>query len=442
MKWILNAAYLFLLTLLSPVILYRSVRHGRYRRGWREKLLGALPQVPADRPLIWFHAVSVGEVLQLEKLVESFTSEASDRWQILVTTSTDTGFDLAQQRFPQATVSWFPLDFSWAIRRALKRVQPCALVLVELELWPNLLASCAEHGVTTTIVNARMSDRSFRGYSRLSALLRPTFQRIDLVTAQTQEYAVRLRALGLRPERVHVTGSIKFDGVTTNRSNTNTQRLRQLFQIADEDLVLVAGSTQDPEELVAFDCYQELRSEFPRLRLIVVPRHRERFDSVAQQLQQQGAELIRRSQLTASSTVATDAVILLDTIGELSACWGLADIALVGGSFGTRGGQNMLEPAAYGAAVLYGPNTSNFRDIVHLLQQNNAAITIPSLDELTSTIRSLLQNQNARTKLGEAARRVVEGQQGALQQTVELLLESLPAEAQNAPATTGPRSAA
>lgn len=442
MKWILNAAYLFVLTLLSPVILYRSVRHGRYRRGWREKLLGALPQVPADRPLIWFHAVSVGEVLQLEKLVESFTSEASDRWQILVTTSTDTGFDLAQQRFPQATVSWFPLDFSWAIRRALKRVQPCALVLVELELWPNLLASCAEHGVTTTIVNARMSDRSFRGYSRLSALLRPTFQRIDLVTAQTQEYAVRLRALGVRPERVHVTGSIKFDGVTTNRSNTNTQRLRQLFQIADEDLVLVAGSTQDPEELVAFDCYQELRSEFPRLRLIVVPRHRERFDSVAQQLQQQGAELIRRSQLTASSTVPTDAVILLDTIGELSACWGLADIALVGGSFGTRGGQNMLEPAAYGAAVLYGPNTSNFRDIVHLLQQNNAAITIPSLDELTSTIRSLLQNQNARTKLGEAARRVVEGQQGALQQTVELLLESLPAEAQNAPATTGPRSAA
>ncbi|GAB5440466.1 MAG: 3-deoxy-D-manno-octulosonic acid transferase [Fuerstiella sp.] len=442
MKWILNAAYLFVLTLLSPVILYRSVRHGRYRRGWRQKLVGSLPQMAADRPLIWFHAVSVGEVLQLEKLVERFTSEASDRWQILVTTSTDTGFDLAQQRFPQATVSWFPLDFSWAILRALKQVQPSALVLVELELWPNLLASCSESDVTTSIVNARMSDRSFRGYSRLSALLRPTFQRIDLVTAQTQEYADRLRALGVRPERVHVTGSIKFDGVTTNRRNANTNRLRQLFQIAEDDLVLVAGSTQDPEELVAFECYQELRSEFPRLRLIVVPRHRERFDPVAQQLRQQGAELIRRSELTVTATVSSDAVILLDTIGELSACWGLADIALVGGSFGTRGGQNMLEPAAYGAAVLYGPNTSNFRDIVHLLQQNNAAITVPSLDELNPIIRTLLQNQNTRTMLGEAARRVVEGQQGALQQTVELLLESLPAEAQKAPATTGSRSAA
>jgi 3-deoxy-D-manno-octulosonic-acid transferase len=276
----------------------------------------------------------------------------------------------------------------------------------------------------------------------LSALLRPTFQRIDLVTAQTQEYADCLRALGVRPERVHVTGSIKFDGVTTDRSNHETHQLRQLFRIADDDLVLVAGSTQDPEELAALECYQELRSEFPRLRLIVVPRHRERFDAVAQQLQQQAAELIRRSQLTASSTVGSDAVILLDTIGELSACWGLADIALVGGSFGTRGGQNMLEPAAYGAAVLYGPNTSNFRDIVHLLQQNNAAITVPSLDELTSTVRSLLQNQNARTELGEAARLVVESQQGALQQTVELLLEALPAQALETSATNGPRSAA
>lgn len=442
MKWILNAAYLFVLTLLSPVILYRSVRHGRYRRGWRQKLLGTLPQMPADRPVIWFHAVSVGEVLQLEKLVERFSFVASDCWQILVTTSTDTGFDLAQQRFPQATVSWFPLDFSWAIRRALRRVHPSALVLVELELWPNLLASCSESGVTTSIVNARMSDRSFRGYSRVSALLRSTFQRIDLVTAQTQEYADRLQALGVRPERVHVTGSIKFDGVTTDRKNTNTQRLRQLFQIAEDDLVLVAGSTQDPEELAAFESYQELRSEFPRLRLIVVPRHRERFDAVAQLLQQQGTELIRRSELTASSAVPSDAVILLDTIGELSSCWGLADIALVGGSFGTRGGQNMLEPAAYGAAVLYGPNTSNFRDIVHLLQQNNAAITVPSLDELNPIIRTLLQNQNTRTMFGEAARQVVEGQHGALQQTVELLLRSLPAQAQSAAAATGPRSAA
>lgn len=421
MKWVLNVIYATLLLILSPVVIWRNLRHGRYRRGWQEKLLGMLPTTPADCRVVWFHAVSVGEVLQLQKVIEAFRHDTGGRFHIVVTTSTDTGYELATERFTGCTATWFPLDFSWAVSTALKRIRPEMVVLMELELWPNFLKTCEEKNVTTALVNARMSDRSFTGYSRFKRLITPVFRQFSVVGTQTSEYADRLKKLGCPEEAVRVTGSVKFDGVLTDRSNEQTQQLRRLFSISSDDLTFIAGSTQDPEEETALKVWQALQKSHPELRLILVPRHRERFDAVAQMVTNSGLDLCRRSQLHPDDVAPRNAVILLDTIGELTACWGLADIAFVGGSFGSRGGQNMLEPAAFGAAVMFGPNTWNFRDIVSRLKEADAAIQLTSTDDMLPAVDRLLQDPETRLAYGSAAGKVVLSQQGAVTETVRLL---------------------
>ncbi len=425
MKWVLNCVYAFLLLVLSPVILWRSYRHGRYRKGWREKLLGSLPISSGSNPVVWFHAVSVGEVVQLQNIVDAFRAKTSDAFQIVVTSSTDTGFELATSRFPDCRVSWFPLDFSWAVSNAIRRVKPAMVVLVELELWPNFLRECDHAGVRTALVNARLSERSFRGYSRVKPIMAPLLARFHVVAAQTEEYASRLRRLGALAATTQVTGSIKFDGATANDENAATSEFRRLFAVSDDDVVLIAGSTQHPEEQMALDAWMELRKERANLRLILVPRHKERFDDVAAVVRASRCRLYRRSESGQGNTAPVDAVILLDTIGELSACWGLADIAFVGGSFGPRGGQNMLEPAAHGAAVLFGPNTWNFKDIVEQLRHAEAAVQLQTKDEFLPTINRLLSDAEARERLGQNARRTIIAQQGAVKKTTRLLHDAM-----------------
>lgn len=426
MHWVLNAVYALLLTALSPLIAWRMLRHGRYRRGIPQKLLGLLQPPKDSRPVVWFHAVSVGEIVQLQKIVLEFRCASADRFAILVTTSTDTAWQLAQQRFPDCTVEWFPLDFSWAVSTALDRMRPVQVVLVELELWPGFMAACRSRRIPVAVVNARLSERSFRRYLKVRSLLRPMFAGIRLIAAQSPAIATRLQTLGAQENAIHVTGSVKFDGIECRPDHPGLTTLRHAFQISQATPVLVAGSTQEPEEQLLLDAWQQLQTEFPELTLVVVPRHRERFDAVAQLVQQSGCALIRRSD-TATSTATTDnrgrpAVRLLDTIGELSACWGLADIAFVGGSFGNRGGQNMIEPAAWGAAVLFGPHTWNFRDVVQVFLEAEACLQLSDPAQLLPTLRQLLQDTAARQRLGALARQTVQKQQGAVSVTIQLLL--------------------
>ena len=423
MRWLLNIVYLLLLTSLSPFIVWRVARHGRYRRGIAEKFFGRLPSSDDGREAVWFHAVSVGEVIQLQKVVDEFRRESANRFRIVVSTSTDTGFELAVKRFPECQVTWFPLDFSWAVQNAVRSIQPRMVVLMELELWPNFLAECQQQNIPVSVVNARMSERSHRGYSRIRRLMTPLFGRLALVAAQSQSNADRLQSLGAATDQLHVTGSIKFDGVATDRGNPATDRLRQLFSLSAAETVFMAGSTQEPEEQIAIQAWLECRREYPSLRLILVPRHRERFDSVAKLVRDAGVELVRRSTLESLADRPSGAVILLDTIGELSACWGLADIAFVGGSFGNRGGQNMIEPAAFGAAVLFGPNTRNFRDVVQAFKEADACIQLQEPEELSPTLARLLSDQAARVSLGSAAQNTVMTQAGATARTATLLAE-------------------
>lgn len=434
MSWIYNIAYSFALLLLSPLIAYRAIRHGRYRRGWREKLLGQLPTSSSNpKPTVWFHAVSVGEVLQLPKLIAEFQATTGQQFQPLITTSTDTGYDLAVQRFPNAAVSWFPLDFTWAVRTALHRIQPAAVVLVELELWPNFLKTCQQSQIPTAVVNARISERSFAGYSRLPRIFGPVFRSLNLAVAQTETYAERLIALGCPQDSVVVSGNMKFDGVLTDRANPKTRDLKQMLGLNADEIVFLAGSTQATEEAIALNAWDAARKHFPNLRMILVPRHKERFQEVAHLVRERSYPLVQRSTLNQHADLLSDSpeyqpVILIDTIGELSAAWGLADIAFVGGSFGNRGGQNMLEPAAFGAAVTFGPNTKNFRDIVTRLLEDDAAIQLQTPEQLTETLLHLLNDSDRSQQLGHNATECVKQQQGAIQITVERLCRLLDVE--------------
>lgn len=419
LAWFLNVAYLLLIAVASPILLWRMIRHGKYRDGFAQKVLGRLPETQGEVPVIWLHAVSVGEVLQLETIVHSLAA-THRRGKILITTTTSTGLEVARRRFPQHESCYFPLDFSWAVSNAIRRVRPSVVVLVELELWPNFILH-ASRFAKVAIINGRLSDRSFRGYRRIRQLVGPVFSRLTAVGAQTAEYADRMLELGAKTATV--TGSIKFDRIQTNRDNLATRQLRELFQIAPDELIFVAGSTQHPEEELAVRAWQELRDEFPRTRLIVVPRHKERFEEVVTTLAATGTPVVRRSDLRAESPgiVLKEAIVVLDTLGELSDCWGLADVAFVGGSFGNRGGQNMIEPAAFGAAVLVGPNTVNFRDVMARFVAQEAVVVVEKQPELVPQLRRLLGDPALRARLGQAAQKTVLEGTGASEKTLRLI---------------------
>ncbi|WP_166830098.1 3-deoxy-D-manno-octulosonic acid transferase [Thalassoroseus pseudoceratinae] len=430
MGWLLNGVYLMLAVCISPVILWKRFRTGKYRDGWGQKLLGKLPERETNGPCVWFHAVSVGEVLQLRTVLRELLNQRPDL-EIVVSTTTSTGHAVAKEQFPDHTVCYFPLDFTWAVKHAFRRIRPTAIVLVELELWPNFIRIASKMNIPLALINGRISERSFRGYSRIRPLMRNLLRRFDLLAAQDPTYAERLIELGAPREVVHVTGSVKFDGINTQRDNSATQSIQESLGLKTDETVLLAGSTQSPEEEVAIRIWLALRDEFPKLRLVLVPRHQERFEEVAELVGRFNLPLVRRSVVRDSSHSAppqADAtpVVLVDTLGELAACWGFADMAFVGGSLSVgRGGQNMIEPAAYGVAVVVGPDTKNFRSVVEMLQTGNAIRVAADAEELQTTFLDWLRNPEDAREIGQRAQALVLTQQGATSRTCELLLPLL-----------------
>lgn len=417
MPYVLNLAYLLLLLALAPWLLYKSLTTGKYRRGVWSKLTGTSFLRVDDAPCIWFHGVSLGEVHLLGPVVAAFRRR-NPGWNCVLSTTTDTGFAEACKRFPDLPVFYWPLDFTWAVRRALRRVRPSVVVVAECELWPNFLSLAKRLGVRVAIINGRMSPRSRRRFEKFRWLVRGLFTRLDVCAVQTEEHAAAFRYLGA--DNVVVTGSVKYDGANTNRDNKRTVEFRRLLAIDQKDLLWVAGSTQAPEEQIVLEIFRNAHKTHPNLRLIVVPRHPERFEEVAALLTEAGISFLRRSRMQGSAE--RHAVILVDTIGELGAVWGLADVAFVGGSLdGQRGGQNMIEPAAYGAAVLFGPHTWNFKDTVARLLEHGGAIQVADAGQLERETCRLLADAKARNQLGDHARRFVLSQQGATEKTLDVL---------------------
>jgi 3-deoxy-D-manno-octulosonic-acid transferase len=423
MPYLLNACYLLALLLASPWLLYRALVTGRYRRGLTSKFFGlsSSPLAPRSSPPVWFHGVSVGEIHLLRQVVAAFRKRHPER-AVVVSTTTDTGFDEAKRCFPNLPVIYYPFDFSWAVRRTLAAVDPGLIVLAESELWPNFLIAAEARGVPVAVINGRMSPRSFRRWRALGSVARWLLRKLDLVAVQTEEYARNLVALEAPAERVEVTGSVKYDGATADRSNPRTVELRRLYGVDADQFVWVAGSTAAPEEEIVLEVYRRVRDDFPNLRLFLVPRQKDRFDEVARLLDRAGLPYVRRSSPSSPLAPRPSPLVLVDTIGELSALWGLADVAFVGGSLdGRRGGQNMIEPAAFGAAVLFGPHVWNFRDTAERLLAEGAACRVKDATDLEAAVRRFLADGDERRRTGAAARAFVLAQQGATARTLDLL---------------------
>jgi len=420
---LLDAAYLGLLAAGSPVWLYRSARLGKYRDGWSEKLYGHVPQRVRNAPCLWFHAVSVGEVLLLRPLLERLSRRRPD-WEIVISTTTETGLTVARRVFPDLVTFYAPLDFSWATRRAIERIQPSVLVLVETEIWPNLIRAAADFGARIAVINGRLSDRSHRGYQRIQPWITPTLRRLDLVAAQAPVHAERFADLGVPVDRLTVTGSIKYDGLHSDREAPSVQAARSRLGLTSTDPVFVAGSTMEGEDAACYRAFLHARSRHPNLQYVIVPRHPERADTITRTLEAQGASVWRRSQASAPPEVPTHAPLirLVDTVGELSAVWGLADLAFVGGSLRPgRGGQNMMEPAAFGASVLFGPHTSNFREAVEALLANDAARVVADEAALAEALIDDLDHPDHAIDRGRRGRRIVLDQRGATDRTIQSL---------------------
>ena len=415
MPVVLDCLYLLVLAAASPWLLWRSLRTGRYRAGLAAKLFGHV-DVPGDpRPTIWFHGVSVGEVHLLVTLVAAFRKRHPG-WRVVVSATTDTGLAEARARFPDLTVVPYPFDFSWAVGRALDAVRPHLVVLAESELWPNFLHAAARRRIPVAVVNSRLSPRSFARMSRMAGLARSLLlKHVVAFAAQDDDTAGRLQQLGVSGDRVSVTGSVKYDGAAGDRDAPKAIALRTLLNRRDE-LVWVAGSTHAPEEELVLAAFARLRPRFPTLRLVLVPRHPDRFAEVAGL-----GDMVRRSQLR-DPLAALPAVTLLDTVGELGAAWALADVGFTGGSLdGKRGGQSMIEPAGYGVPTVFGPHVWNFRTAARWLVEAGGAVQVADAAGMVGAVGRLLADESARRAMGDAARELVRRQQGATERTLDVL---------------------
>lgn len=420
-----------------PYWIFQMARHCKYRLGLSERLgkvparlrLGSLNERSSTppAPLIWVHAVSVGEVLAIGGLVEALRQRFTQH-RIVVSTTTDTGQALARKRFGEENVFYFPMDFAFAIRPYLRALRPQLVVIAETEFWPNFLRLTHSSGARIAVVNARISDRSWPDYRRFRWALRRMLANVDLFLAQTEQDAARLRDIGAKPERVRVTGNLKFDMQPPAQAlivDTLRESISQAGSQASAGPILVCGSTVEGEEPLLLKAFENVLVRHPRAVMLLVPRHPERFESVAMLLRQMSIRFWRRSLWNEESVAG--GVLLVDTIGELAALYALADVAFVGGSLVPRGGHNIIEPAQHGVAITVGNHTENFRDIVSLFHSREA-VRIAGPAELPLVWMELLANDAERKALGQRAAETMRSQAGASARTADELQDLLAVE--------------
>lgn len=420
----MRSVYTLLWTLALPFallrLLWRSRRAPAYRRRWAERFGRFAP--PARTGGVWVHAVSVGETQAAQPLVKRLLAEPRAQ-PVTVTTTTPTGSARVGELFgDQVFHVYLPFDLPWAVGGFLDRVRPSLLIMVETEIWPNLLAGCAARGIPTLLANGRLSARSARGYARLDGFARETFGAIGAVAAQSDADAERFVALGVPAGRVQVTGSMKFDVAIRGSVKEQAEVLRRDWGTGRP--VWVAASTHEGEEEAVLEAHRQVRASLPDALLVLVPRHPERFERAAQLVRRAGLPMVRRTERAA--VTAGTAVFLGDTMGELPVFLGAADVAFVGGSLVDIGGHNVLEPAAFGVPVVFGPHMHNFAAISRLLLEADAAEQVRDARSLGAVVLRWLGEASERTRIGENGRRVVEANRGALDRTWRMVVGLLP----------------
>lgn len=413
------------LLLSAPWWLFRLATTGRYREGLRERL-GAVPArlraAAAGKRVVWVHAVSVGEVLAVSRLVAELQTAlnrtAEDDWLVVVSTTTRTGQALAQGHFGAERVFFFPLDFAWAVRAYLRDLEPALMILAESELWPRLLFECGRRSIPVSVVNARVSDRSFRRALRVKTMWAHALRKPTLWLAQSEADAQRLETLGVLSEVVQVTGNLKFDP----RPTVENGMRRRLGSLRKATSLIVAGSTLEGEESCLLALWPSLREAVPSLSLLIAPRHPERFEQVWSSIQRSGYPSFRCSQIPPATEGIGGSVLLLDTVGDLAAVYALASVAFVGGSLVPRGGHNPLEPVQFGVPVVMGFSYENFRDIVARLQSVQGIRIVSTAEALRDTLFGLLTSPEEAQAMGKRGQQVFEREGGATQRTVAALL--------------------
>lgn len=424
---LLGLAFLILL----PRFLLDAFRHRKYVAGLRERL-GVLSPITAEgRPVVWIHCVSVGETQAARPLVQGIRERFPETL-IAISTITVTGQNLAREIFKHdaAKVFYFPFDWRWVVRRTLKAINPDAVVVMETELWPGFLRECRRRQIPVALVNGRLSEQSFRRYRLIKGFMTSVLKSLNVAVMQTEADAERLRALGMDAGKIVISGSLKFDAGSMPGVDSVTTEFRERFKFAAESPLILAASTHAPEERIILDAFKQIVSKSEaRPRLLIAPRHPERFAEVAAVIAAADMRWARRSAATTSDD-STAEVILLDSIGELRSVYSLAEIVFVGGSIARTGGHNIIEPAAVGASVVTGAHTFNFQLIVETFRQAGAIIQLPPLSdapeseatlELVKVISELLANPDRRRELGARARELVNEHRGATARTLEPL---------------------
>lgn len=414
---------------LLPRFLFDALRHGKYAAGLTERA-GSLSKLDAqDRPVLWLHCVSVGETQAARPLVRALL-ESHPSHLLVVSTTTLTGQRVARDAFGRtaALIFYFPFDWAWSVRRALRAVNPSAVLIMETELWPRFLSECRVRGVPVALVNGRISKKSFGRYRRIRFFIKRAVRDLSMAVMQTEADAARIREMGLAPERVRVSGNVKFDAEPDDTASALAGELRERFDFDGDRPLIVAASTHAPEERILMEAYEHLlAAKLPRRpRLLIAPRHPERFGEVAALVEASGLSWARRSSPPSRADRSCN-VILLDTIGELRAAYELAELVFVGGSIAPTGGHNVLEPAAAAKCVVTGSHVFNFTSVVRTLLERDAIVQLPPLEEsgaaqaLAQLLQELLWDDDRRRRVGANARLALEENRGATARTVEML---------------------
>jgi 3-deoxy-D-manno-octulosonic-acid transferase len=415
---------------MSPYLAWQAVRYRKYIGSLRQRL-GYLPisfNLDAEQS-IWIHAVSVGEVLTARAILPQLR-ERYPGYRLFLSTTTMTGQQIARNSLQYVDeVFYFPFDLGFIVNRTLRLVKPKLFVMMETEIWPNLLRACHRNGIRTALVNGRISSRSYPRYRLARPFFRRVLTNVDRFCMQGEESARRIIDIGADPEKVTVTGSLKFDSLDLpagpQSSDRGQNRVLRYFRVPPDRPVLIAASTLKGEEEPVFEAFQRIRARVPEALLIIAPRKPERFDEVEQLARRCGWNVARRSELPVDSEPRQD-VVVLDTIGELAQLYQVATAVFVGGSLVDQGGHNIIEPAVFGKPIVFGPYMQNFAEIARAFVENDAAIQIRTPRELEHALLGLLNDPVRRARLGAAARALVEANRGARGKTMTALARLLP----------------